>query len=103
MALLHIPLNQIEEQHILELIAARAPETNIIEYKRETYGNALRDDLEFLADVSSLANTSGGDLIIGIAATQGVPDEPVPFTGDFDAEINRLESEPAPDFNRASP
>jgi len=92
MALLHIPLNRIEEQHILELIAARAPETNIIEYKRETYGNALRDDLEFLADVSSLANTSGGDLIIGIAATQGIPDEPVPFTGDFDAEINRLES-----------
>ena len=30
MALLHIPLNQISEQHILELIAARAPETNII-------------------------------------------------------------------------
>lgn len=92
MALLHIPLNQIEERHILELIAARAPETNIIEYKRETYGNALRDDLEFLADVSSLANTSGGDLIIGIAATQGISDEPVPFAGDFDAEINRLES-----------
>jgi len=92
MALLHIPLNLINEQHILALIAARAPESNIIEYKRETYGNALRDDLEFLADVSSLANTSGGDLIIGIAATQGVPDELVPFAGDFDAEINRLES-----------
>lgn len=92
MALLHIPLNQISEQHILELIAARVPETNIIEYKRATYGNSLRDDLEFLADVSSLANTSGGDLIIGIAATQGVADGPVPFTGDFDAEINRLES-----------
>ncbi len=92
MALLHVPLDQIREQHILELIADRALETNIIEYKRETYGNALRDDLEFLADISSLANTSGGDLIIGIPATQGVPDEPVPFTGDFDAEINRLES-----------
>ncbi|MCW5702695.1 MAG: ATP-binding protein [Bradyrhizobium sp.] len=91
MALLHIPLNQIEEQHILELIATRAPETNIIEYKRETYGHSLRDDLEFLADVSSLANTSGGDLIIGFAATQGIPEETVPFTGDFDAEINRLE------------
>jgi hypothetical protein len=92
MALLHVPLNQIEERHILELIAARAPETNIIEYKRETYGNALRDDFEFLADVSSLANTSGGDLIIGIAATHGVPDELVPFARDIDAEINRLES-----------
>lgn len=92
MALLHIPLNQIEEQHILELVATRAPETNIIEYKRETYGNSLRDDLEFLADVSSLANTSGGDLIIGIAATQGIPEAPVPFTGDVDGEINRLES-----------
>jgi hypothetical protein len=38
------------------------------------------------------ANTSGGDLIIGIEATQGVADAPVPFTGDFDAEILRLES-----------
>ena len=92
MALLHIPLNQIDEQQILELIAARAPETNIIEYKRETYGNGLRDDFEFLADVSSLANTSGGDLIIGITATQGLPDAPVPFAGDADAEILRLES-----------
>lgn len=92
MALLHIPINQIQEQHILELIAARVPETSIIEYKRETYGSALRDDLEFLADVSSLANTSGGDLIIGIAATQGIPEALAPFTGDSDAEINRLES-----------
>lgn len=92
MALHHIPLNQIEERHILELIAARTPEASVIEYKRETYGNALRDDLEFLADVSSLANTSGGDLIIGIAATQGIPDEAAPFTGDADAEINRLET-----------
>jgi Putative DNA-binding domain len=68
MALLHIPLDQITEQNVLDLIDAKAAETRVIEYKRATYGNAHKDYSEFLADVSSLANTSGGDLIIGIDA-----------------------------------
>ena len=75
MALLHIPLDQITEQNILDLIDAKAAETHVIEYKRDTYGNAHKDYSEFLADVSSLANTSGGDLIIGIDAPNGIPDE----------------------------
>ncbi len=73
MALLHIPLDRITEQNILDLIDAKAAETQIIEYKRDTYGKAYKDYSEFLADVSSLANTSGGDLIIGIDAPNGIP------------------------------
>jgi hypothetical protein len=92
MALFHIPLDQITEQNVLDLIAAKAAETNVIEYKRDTYGNAQKDYSEFLADVSSLANTSGGDLIIGIDAPKGIPAKPVPFTGDIDGEILRLEN-----------
>jgi hypothetical protein len=92
MALLHIPLNQITEQNVLDLIEAKAAETHVIEYKRDTYGNAYKDYSEFLADVSSLANTSGGDLIIGIDAPNGIPDKPTPFSNNFDDEILRLEN-----------
>jgi hypothetical protein len=92
MALLHIPLDQITEQNILDLIDAKAAETHVIEYKRDTYGNAYKDYSEFLADVSSLANTSGGDLIIGIDAPNGIPAKPTPFSNNIDAEILRLEN-----------
>jgi predicted HTH transcriptional regulator len=90
MALLHIPLDRITERNIIDLIDAKASETNVIEYKRDTYGNAHRDYSEFLADVSSLANTSGGDLIIGIDAPNGIPAKPFPFSGSVDDEILRL-------------
>lgn len=32
-----------------------------IEYKRDTYGNTDKDYGEFLTDISSFANTNGGD------------------------------------------
>jgi Putative DNA-binding domain len=92
MALLHIPLDRITEQNILDLIDAKAAETHVIEYKRDTYGNAHKDYSEFLADISSLANTSGGDLVIGIDAPKGIPAKPTPFSNDVDAEILRLEN-----------
>lgn len=92
MGLFHIPLDRITEQNVLDLIHARAAETNVIEYKRDTYGNAHKDYSEFLADVSSLANTSGGDLIVGVDAPNGIPAKPAPFSGNVDAEILRLES-----------
>jgi hypothetical protein len=91
MALLHIPLDQIDREQLQRLIDAQAAEARDIEYKRATYGNADADHAEFLADVSSFANTAGGDLIIGMEAAQGVPTAFSPFTGDADAEINRLD------------
>jgi predicted HTH transcriptional regulator len=73
MALLHIPLDQIDEARLQALITAGAPESRTIDYKRTTYGNAHADHAEFLADASSFANTSGGDLVIGMGATNGIP------------------------------
>lgn len=91
MALTHIPLEQITEDHLVRLIDAKAAESLHIEYKRETYGGADDQRREFLADISSFANSSGGDLIIGMVATNGVPTELHPFVGDSDAEKLRLE------------
>jgi len=92
MALLHIPVDRITEAQLRELIAGQAPETLHIEYKRETSGGQDADRREFLADLSSFANTRGGDLLIGISAAKGVPVSLSPFTDNADAELLRLES-----------
>jgi hypothetical protein len=92
MALLHIPFEGIDENQLIRLIDAKSAETRDIEYKRDTYGHSEKDHAEWLADVSSFANTSGGDLIIGMAAKGGVPTEIVPLSISADEEITRLEN-----------
>jgi hypothetical protein len=91
MALLHIPLGQIDEARLQALIAGGAAESRTIDYKRATYGNAHADYSEFLADISSFANTSGGDLVFGMDATNGIPTAVTPLTMRLDPEILRLE------------
>jgi hypothetical protein len=91
MALLDIPLDRITEADLRRLIAAGAAESLYIDYKRATYGGKEVDHAELLADVSSFANTAGGDLVIGIAETCGVPNAIVPLTGNADDERRRLE------------
>jgi Putative DNA-binding domain len=88
---MHLPLDQVRQRHLQSLIDAKAAETVTIEYKRETYGGNDDARAEFLADVSSFANTSGGDLVIGIDAKDGVPIAFTPLTGNVDAEMLRLD------------
>jgi hypothetical protein len=90
MALLHILLNQIDEARLQELITAGATESRTIDYKRTTYGNAHADYSEFLADTSSFANTSGGDLVLGMEATNGIPVGITPLAIPMEPEILRL-------------
>jgi hypothetical protein len=86
-------LDQVSNQDISRLIEAAVPEGKILDYKRELPGNKDEDKKEFLADVSSFANTVGGDLIIGVQEEKGVP---IRIEGcvltDPDAEITRLEN-----------
>ena len=91
MALLNIPLNQVDEARLQDLIAAGAAESRNIEYKRTIYGNAHADYSEFLADISSFANTSGGDLLLGIEATDGIPAAITPIAMPMEPEILRLD------------
>jgi hypothetical protein len=93
MTLLHVPLDQIDQSQLQRLIDGRAVETRDIEYKRQSYGNADKDHGEFLADVSSFANTSGGDIVIGMTAQSGIPTGFNPIAIETaDTEILRLES-----------
>src|SRR5437899_3178998 len=78
---------------ILDLISSAVREGRSLDYKEVLPGNSDSEKKEFLADVSSFANTVGGDLLIGIAESNGIPTHltGVP-TEDLDKEILRLDS-----------
>jgi len=59
-------IEDIKEEDLKALIDNRALEGKTIEYKKELTINSDPDKKEFLADVTSFANSSGGDLIFGI-------------------------------------
>src|ERR1035441_2198211 len=73
------------------LIANAASEGTTLEFKRELPGGSDDAKREFLADVSALANTSGGDILYGIDEEDG---SAAAITGigitDLDAELLRL-------------
>jgi hypothetical protein len=74
------------------LVANPVREKHTIDYKASTYGAKHAQRREFLADVSSFANTVGGDLVIGIEEKDGLP---VGVSGvateNIDNEIQRLQ------------
>ena len=58
----------IAESGLLALVESRVGERRTIEYKREFPAGGDEAKREFLADASSFANASGGDLVFGIEA-----------------------------------
>lgn len=87
------PLVQVTEADLQALITAHVRESKTIEYKRDLPGGSDEQKREFLADVSSFANASGGDLIFGMDAAGGLPTVVVGFgVSDIDAEVQRLNS-----------
>jgi len=87
-----ILLDKVTETDLNNLISTGVPESPTIDYKRDNYGNSDSDKREFLADVSSFANTIGGDIVIGIDEADGLPTTIKPLTVDIDAEVRRLET-----------
>lgn len=93
MSLDNKPLDSINESDIHSLIASQQSEGKSIEYKRQISIRTDGDKKEFLSDITSFANASGGRLIIGIEENKGVPtrlvglDEP-----NIDAEILTLDN-----------
>jgi hypothetical protein len=93
MTLNNKPLDLLEEADIRSLMEDEVPESKVIDYKKRLPGPSELEKKEFLRDVSSFANASGGHLVYGIAEENGVP---VKICGladiDPDKEILRLES-----------
>jgi Schlafen, AlbA_2 len=92
MSLRDILWDKIREEDLYALISTGVPESPSIDYKRDTYGNAEGDKREFLADISAFANTMGGDIVIGMDESNGLPTAITPINGDVDAEVRRLGS-----------
>ncbi len=92
MSLSQIPLKEIDQSHLLRLIDQKSKQLRTIELKENAYPDCVDGRAELLADVSSLANTGGGDIIIGMTSTDGVPTGLAPLAGDPQQELARLEA-----------
>src|SRR5947209_224437 len=85
-------LIQITFADIDQFVQEQWPEGKTVDYKRDPYGNRDEDKKELLKDVSSFANTQGGDIIIGLDEDKGVPTGiPGVTVPDIDKEKLRLE------------
>ena len=66
-------LDKIDLNDLEQLQSNAVSESKTIEYKQKFPTNSDGDRKEFLADISSFANASGGDLIFGITEENGSP------------------------------
>jgi hypothetical protein len=90
--MIDIPLTSITFADIDRFVQEKWPEGKTLDYKRDGYGGKDDDKKELLKDVSSFANTHGGDILIGVDEEKGVPlGIPGFAVPDIDKEKLRLE------------
>lgn len=95
MLLINKELNEITETDLQDLINNKVAEKKTIEYKQALPDNSEDQKKKFLAQVSSFANASGGDLIYGIIEDRqtGLPKNLEGLNiKNIDAEIRRLDN-----------
>ncbi|NMC99623.1 MAG: ATP-binding protein, partial [Bacteroidales bacterium] len=86
-------IDQITKEDLDKLVENSVSEKKTIEYKSELKYDSDSERKEFLADVSSFANASGGDLIYGVVAPDGIPTSITGLkTSNTDAEILKIEN-----------
>src|ERR1035438_8049877 len=87
------PLDQITEADLNDLVTNAVSEQKTLDYKQQLPDPNDAGKRELLADVSSFANTAGGDLIFGMTESAGVPSGmPGVQIANTDQEILRLDS-----------
>lgn len=84
-------LSELTSQDLQELVDRNAWEDLTHEFKRGLPGNSDGDRTEFLGDVSSFANSSGGYIIYGMEEVDGEAHQLVGVEGVADENIQRLE------------
>ena len=86
------PIADITADDIQHLVDEGTPEKRTLEFKIELPGTKDSEKKEFLADVSSFANAVGGDLIFGVATTDGrATAAPGVTAQNVEAEVLRLD------------
>ena len=92
--------DMIERSDIDSLVSNQVTEGKTLEYKEKLPNNSDNDKKEFLADITSFANASGGDILYGIKEKRddngnstGIPEIACGLEGiNADAEIRRLDN-----------
>lgn len=87
-----LPDGSITADHLKSLTEHHVSESTELEFKRDTYGQKDKDKKELIKDVSAMANTRGGRILIGIEENDGCAAEIVGVQGNADEEIQRLNS-----------
>lgn len=75
MSLQHLKLKEIKESDLLRLVTDGIGETKTIEYKEALVYATDEQKRELLSDITALANTDGGDLLLGVKAEKGMAKE----------------------------
>ncbi len=83
MSIRHNKLTEISEKDLLSLISDEIREGKEIEYKENLPGDSPEEKAEFLADVSSFANTAGGDLVFGLMEKRDEQGRPTGLPGEI--------------------
>jgi hypothetical protein len=88
------PIEQVVEADLHALIENQVSERKTIEYKQALVRNSKAENKEFLADVSSFANASGGHLVYGMKEEGGLPVElcGLDMIDDPDATVTALDN-----------
>jgi len=93
MALERSNFDDIALADLQNLSDSQIPESRYLEYKQENYQfETIEARREFAKDVSAMANTGGGHLIIGMQARDGLADALLGMPG-FDADRDILQLE----------
>jgi hypothetical protein len=89
-----VSLDDITSKNLSDLIDNQVAEDMTLEYKSQLPGASDAEKLEFLADVSSFANTIGGDILYGIEESPSGVAGNIPGLAcpNFDEVRQRLES-----------
>jgi predicted HTH transcriptional regulator len=86
-------LTELLQTDLQALLDGEVAEGKFIDYKRELPGLADGDKKEFLFDISSFANASGGYLLYGIEEENGIPTQLTGITvGNQDEELRRFQN-----------
>lgn len=84
------PDKALQEADLLALTAAQAQENRFIEFKSEYLPQSDSGKKKFLQSVAAFANSRGGDLVLGMAESNGIATALSPLNG-LDPDQSRIQ------------
>lgn len=89
-AILGAPVDQLSAANIKAMVDNRIPEAFDLDFKGTVYGNSDKDRRDLCGDVASLANASGGLIVLGVEEDDHAVASSAPGVELADDERNRM-------------